>query len=89
MLKHPTLGFKTFDIFASKFVRYLYKAMQVAVYFAILVGLFGSFILVINPSIDNDIANEIVKSLISKYDNLDAIQKDKIQTIFREIFIQK
>ena len=77
------------DIFVAKVSRELYKVMVVAAYFAILLGLFGSFLLILNPSIDDEITTAIVNSLISKYDSLDSIQKNKIQIIFSEIFIEQ
>lgn len=89
MLKLLRLRHLKIDIFVAKVSRDLYKVMVVAAYFAILLGLFGSFLLILNPSIDDEITTAIVNSLISKYDSLDSIQKNKIQIIFSEIFIEK
>jgi hypothetical protein len=89
MLKTFVLSHLKIDILVARVLRDLYKVMLVAVYFAILLGLFGSFLLILNPSIDDEIAQAIVKSLISKYDSLDSSQKNRIQIIFSEIFIQK
>ena len=89
MLKLLRLRHLKIDIFVAKVSRELYKVMLVAAYFAILLGLFGSFLLILNPSIDDEITTAIVNSLISKYDSLDSIQKNKIQIIFSEIFIEQ
>jgi hypothetical protein len=89
MLKLLRLRHLKIDIFVAKVSRDLYKVMVVAAYFAILLGLFGSFLLILNPSIDDEITTAIVNSLISKYDSLDSIQKNKIQIIFSEIFIEQ
>ena len=89
MLKSLRLRHLKIDIFVAKVSRDLYKVMVVAAYFAILLGLFGSFLLILNPSIDDEITTAIVNSLISKYDSLDSIQKNKIQIIFSEIFIEQ
>ena len=89
MLKLLKLRHLKIDIFVAKVSRDLYKVMVVAAYFAILLGLFGSFLLILNPSIDDEITTAIVNSLISKYDSLDSIQKNKIQIIFSEIFIEQ
>lgn len=89
MLKLLRLRHLKIDIFVAKVSRDLYKAMVVAAYFAILLGLFGSFLLILNPSIDDEITTAIVNSLISKYDSLDSVQKNKIQIIFSEIFIEQ
>ena len=89
MLKLLKLRHLKIDIFVAKVSRELYKVMVVAAYFAILLGLFGSFLLILNPSIDDEITTAIVNSLISKYDSLDSIQKNKIQIIFSEIFIEQ
>lgn len=89
MLKLLRFRHLKIDIFVAKVSRDLYKVMVVAAYFAILLGLFGSFLLILNPSIDDEITTAIVNSLISKYDSLDSIQKNKIQIIFSEIFIEK
>ena len=89
MLKLLRLRHLKIDIFVAKVSRELYKVMVVAAYFAILLGLFGSFLLILNPSIDDEITTAIVNSLISKYDSLDSIQKNKIQIIFSEIFIEQ
>ena len=89
MLKLLRLRHFKIDIFVAKVSRDLYKVMVVAAYFAILLGLFGSFLLILNPSIDDEITTAIVNSLISKYDSLDSIQKNKIQIIFSEIFIEQ
>lgn len=87
MLKLLRLRHLRIDIFVAKVSRDLYKIIVVTAYFAILLGLFGSFLLILNPSIDDEITTAIVNSLISKYDSLDSIQKNKIQIIFSEIFI--
>ena len=89
MLKLLRLRHLKIDIFVAKVARDLYKVVVVAAYFAILLGLFGSFLLILNPSIDDEITTAIVNSLISKYDSLDSIQKNKIQIIFSEIFIEQ
>ena len=89
MLKLLRLRHLKIDIFVAKVSRDLYKVMVEAAYFAILLGLFGSFLLILNPSIDDEITTAIVNSLISKYDSLDSIQKNKIQIIFSEIFIEQ
>lgn len=89
MLKSLRLRHLKIDIFVAKVSRDLYKVMVVAAYFAILLGLFGSFLLILNPTIDDEITTAIVNSLISKYDSLDSIQKNKIQIIFSEIFIEQ
>ena len=89
MLKLLRLRRLKIDIFVAKVARDLYKVVVVAAYFAILLGLFGSFLLILNPSIDDEITTAIVNSLISKYDSLDSIQKNKIQIIFSEIFIEQ
>ena len=89
MLKLLRLRHLKIDIFVAKVSRDLYKVMVVAAYFAILLGLFGSFLLILNPSIDDEITTAIVNRLISKYDSLDSIQKNKIQIIFSEIFIEQ
>lgn len=89
MLKLLRLRHLKIDIFVAKVSRDLYKVMVVAAYFAILLGLFGSFLLILNPSIDDEITTAIVNSLISKYDSLDSVQKNKIQIIFSEIFIEQ
>lgn len=89
MLKLLRLRHLRIDIFVAKVSRDLYKVIVVAAYFAILLGLFGSFLLILNPSIDDEITTAIVNSLISKYDSLDSIQKNKIQIIFSEIFIDQ
>ena len=89
MLKLLRLRHLKIGIFVAKVSRDLYKVMLVAAYFAILLGLFGSFLLILNPSIDDEITTAIVNSLISKYDSLDSIQKNKIQIIFSEIFIEQ
>lgn len=89
MLKLLRLRHLKIDIFVAKVSRDLYKVIVVAAYFAILLGLFGSFLLILNPSIDDEITTAIVNSLISKYDSLDSIQKNKIQIIFSEIFIDQ
>lgn len=89
MLKLLRFRHLKIDIFVAKVSRDLYKVMVVAAYFAILLGLFGSFLLILNPSIDDEITTAIVNSLISKYDSLDSIQKNKIQIIFSEIFIEQ
>jgi hypothetical protein len=88
MLKAHILRLLKIDIWVTKICRDLNKIMLVTVYFAILLGLFGSFLLILNPSIDDEITQAIVNSLLSKYDSLDSSQKNKIQTIFSEIFIQ-
>ena len=89
MLKLLRLRHLKIDIFVAKVSRDLYKVMVVAAYFAILLGLFGSFLLILNPSIDDEITTAIVNSLISKYESLDSVQKNKIQIIFSEIFIEQ
>ena len=89
MLKLLRIRHLKIDIFVAKVSRDLYKVVVVAAYFAILLGLFGSFLLILNPSIDDEITTAIVNSLISKYDSLDSIQKNKIQIIFSEIFIEQ
>ncbi len=89
MLKLLRLRHLKIDIFVAKVSRDLYKVMVVDAYFAILLGLFGSFLLILNPSIDDEITTAIVNSLISKYDSLDSVQKNKIQIIFSEIFIEQ
>ena len=89
MLKLLRLRHFKIDIFVAKVSRDLYKVMVVAAYFAIFLGLFGSFLLILNPSIDDEITTAIVNSLISKYDSLNSIQKNKIQIIFSEIFIEQ
>ena len=89
MLKLLRLRHLKIDIFVAKVSRDLHKVMVVAAYFAILLGLFGSFLLILNPTIDDEITTAIVNSLISKYDSLDSIQKNKIQIIFSEIFIEQ
>ena len=89
MLKLLRIRHLKIDIFVAKVSRDLYKVVVVAAYFAILLGLFGSFLLILNPSIDDEITTAIVNSLLSKYDSLDSIQKDKIQIIFSEIFIEQ
>lgn len=80
MLKLLRLRHLKIDIFVAKVSRDLYKVMVVAAYFAILLGLFGSFLLILNPSIDDEITTAIVNSLISKYDSLDSVQKIKYRS---------
>ena len=82
MLKLLKLRHLKIDIFVAKVSRDLYKVMVVAAYFAILLGLFGSFLLILNPSIDDEITTAIVNSLISKYDSLDSIQNHKMLYYF-------
>lgn len=88
MLKTLILNHLKIDIWLARVLRDLYKVMLVAVYSAILLGLIGSFLLCINPSIDDQITQAIIKSLISKYDSLDSSQKNRIHEIFSEIFIK-
>jgi len=88
MLKTLILSHLKIDIWVARVLKDLYKVMLVVVYFAILLGLFGSVLLILNPSIDDEITRAIVNSLISKYDSLDPSQKNTIKFIFNEIFIQ-
>lgn len=88
MLKTLMLSHLKIDIWVARVLKNLYKVMLVVVYFAILLGLFGSVLLILNPSIDDEITRAIVNSLISKYDSLDPSQKNTIKIIFSEIFIQ-
>lgn len=88
MLKTLMLSYLKIDIWVARVLKNLYKVMLVVVYFAILLGLFGSVLLILNPSIDDEITRAIVNSLISKYDSLDPSQKNTIKIIFSEIFIQ-
>lgn len=88
MLKTLMLSHLKIDIWVARVLKNLYKVMLVVVYFAILLGLFGSVLLILNPSIDDEITRAIVNSLISKYNSLDPSQKNTIKIIFSEIFIQ-
>lgn len=88
MLKTLVVRHLKIDIWVARVLRNLYKVMLVVVCFAIFLGLFGSVLLILNPSIDDEITRAIVKSLISKYDSLDSSQKNTIKIIFNEIFVR-
>jgi hypothetical protein len=55
----------------------------------IIVGVVGAIILIINPTIDEDISQSVIQNLIDKYHSLDPEQKLKIKNIFSEIFLDK
>ncbi len=74
---------------AFKLFEHSFRLIALASYLAISFGLLGTFLLVFNPTIDDDIARSIIRGLISKYNNLDSEEKNQIRDVFREIFLAK
>ncbi len=89
MLKRMQLSGSKFDDIINSSFKFLYQQLIFAACIAIVLGLIGTSLLFLFPTMDDDIAREILNSLVSKYHNLDLAQKDQIRIIFRDIFLSE
>ena len=89
MLKRMRLSQSILDDIINKSFRFLYQQFLFVACVAIIFGLIGSSLLFLFPTMDENIAREILNSLISRYDNLDLEQKNQIKFIFKDIFLSE
>ncbi len=89
MLKQTMSSRLSFNNLVNGSFGFLYRQMIFASRAAIIVGLIGSLMLTLNPSLDENIARQIIGSLIAKYNNLETEQRIQIKAIFKSIFLDE
>ena len=87
MLKRLGPSKSKIEYMVLKSFGYLYRQLIFVACAAVIFGLIGSSLLFLFPTNDTNVTREIVKSMISKYHNLDPEQKDQIRVIFKDIFL--
>ncbi len=89
MLKQTKNLRLSFNNLFTNFFSFLYRQMIFASRAAIIVGLIGSLMLTLNPSLDENIARQVIDSLVAKYNDLETEQRMQIKEIFKSIFLDE
>lgn len=87
MLERLRFALLNLDQLVIRFLNFLHALLVNLTRMAVAIGLIGSLLLVLFPTMDDAILRETTQTLISKYNNLSPEQKFQIKEIFRDIFL--
>jgi hypothetical protein len=77
--------FKDFGL--AEFLKISNTFFLLMAYTFLLLGIFGSIIIILMPTIDDVFLKNMLNYISTKYQGLDESQKNEIRKIFHEIFI--
>ena len=79
------LRFKDFGI--VEFMKVSNTFFLLMAYTVLLLGIFGSILIILVPTIDDVFLKNMFNYISTKYQSLDEGQKNEIRNIFRDIFV--
>jgi len=75
------------DFGIAEFIKVSNTFFLLIAYTFLLLGIFGSILIILMPSIDDVFLKNMLNYISTKYQSLDDSQKNEIREIFHEIFI--